>query len=64
MVVSSHAEYEERAVLLGTDHALRRALTARLRAARATCPLFDTERWVSAARHGMTQHGESLATLN
>ena len=46
MVVGSQQEYEDRAVELGTDHAQRAALRAALRAARATCPLFDTAGWV------------------
>lgn len=44
--MSSHAEYEERAVLLGTNGRLREALRARLEATRLSCPLFDTPRWV------------------
>lgn len=46
MVVSSQAEYEERAVELGLDHAQRHALRARLEALRDSCPLFDAPRWV------------------
>lgn len=46
MIVSSHAQYEERAVELGTDAAKRLGLRARLEAARLGCPLFDTRRWV------------------
>lgn len=46
MVVNSQAEYEERAVLLGTNRVLRESLRARLEATRLTCPLFDTEGWV------------------
>lgn len=46
MVVSSQQEYEERAVVLGSDRTLRESLRARLEAARLTCPLFDTRRWV------------------
>ncbi|KAF8058410.1 hypothetical protein HT031_005534 [Scenedesmus sp. PABB004] len=46
MVVGSQAEYEERAVALGSDAGARGALRARLEATRLTCPLFDTERWV------------------
>lgn len=46
MVVHSLAEYEERAVALGTDHAARAALRQQLAAARTRCPLFDTPRWV------------------
>jgi len=40
-------EYEERAVELGLDHAKRESLRARLKAARLTCPLFDTVGWVA-----------------
>ena len=46
MIVGSLAEYEERAVALGLDPGARGALRERLRAARRTCPLFDTRRWV------------------
>lgn len=45
-VVSSQAEYEERAVLLGSNRPLREALRARLESSRLTSPLFDTEGWV------------------
>ena len=34
------------AVELGLDAAKRASLRARLQAARDTCPLFDTRRWV------------------
>ncbi|KAK9832813.1 hypothetical protein WJX81_003940 [Elliptochloris bilobata] len=47
MVVSSQQEYEERAVELGLNHALRSSLRQRLKAARLTCPLFDTRGWVA-----------------
>lgn len=47
MVVSSHAEFETRAVELGLNTAKRLALRARLEASRLTCPLFDTRRWVA-----------------
>jgi hypothetical protein len=40
-------EYKERAVELGLDHAKRESLRARLKAARLTCPLFDTAGWVA-----------------
>jgi protein O-GlcNAc transferase len=39
-------EYEERAVSLALSPARLQALTAKLRAVRLTCPLFDTARWV------------------
>lgn len=45
-VVNSQAEYEDRAVLLGTNHQLREALRARLESSRLTSALFDTEGWV------------------
>lgn len=45
-MVNSQAEYEERAVLLGTNRAVRESLRARLEATRLTAPLFDTEGWV------------------
>ncbi|KAL6745162.1 hypothetical protein V8C86DRAFT_1802515, partial [Haematococcus lacustris] len=37
---------EERAVRLGGNPAERAALRERLMARRATCPLFNTQRWV------------------
>eukprot|EP01025_Chloroclados_australasicus_P009187 TRINITY_DN13536_c0_g2_i1.p1 TRINITY_DN13536_c0_g2~~TRINITY_DN13536_c0_g2_i1.p1 ORF type:complete len:949 (-),score=123.37 TRINITY_DN13536_c0_g2_i1:1866-4712(-) len=46
MVVQSHEEYEERAVMLGLDHQMRLDLRSRLKARRLGCPLFDTEKWV------------------
>ena len=46
MVVGSHEEYEERAVEFGLNVQRRVALRAQLKAARLTCPLFDTRRWV------------------
>ncbi|CAM8896131.1 unnamed protein product [Rhodiola kirilowii] len=46
MIVSSMKEYEERAVFLATNPQRLRNLTERLKAARVTCPLFDTARWV------------------
>jgi protein O-GlcNAc transferase len=45
-VVNSQAEYEERAVLLGSNKPLRESLRARLESTRLSCPLFDTEGWV------------------
>ena len=32
---------------LGSDHAKRTSLRQRLKAARLTCPLFDTRTWVA-----------------
>lgn len=46
MVVNSLKEYEERAVSLALNRPKLRDLTNRLKAARLTCPLFDTARWV------------------
>uniref|UniRef100_A0A7C9AKF9 protein O-GlcNAc transferase n=1 Tax=Opuntia streptacantha TaxID=393608 RepID=A0A7C9AKF9_OPUST len=46
MIVNSLKEYEERAVSLALNRAKLRDLTNRLKAARLTCPLFDTARWV------------------
>lgn len=40
-------EYEERAVSLALNRSKLQDLTNRLKAARLTCPLFDTARWVS-----------------
>lgn len=39
-------EYEEKAVSLALDRPKLQDLTNRLKVARITCPLFDTERWV------------------
>lgn len=47
MVTSSLQDYEERAVSLGLNHQARIELRDALRAARTTCPLFDTELYVS-----------------
>lgn len=46
MVVHSQSEYEERAVELGLNPALRASIRARLKESRLTSPLFDTARWV------------------
>lgn len=46
MVVSSMQEYEEKAVSLALSPSRLQALTAKLKAVRLTCPLFDTARWV------------------
>ncbi|KAJ6434150.1 hypothetical protein OIU84_017794 [Salix udensis] len=46
MIVSSMKEYEERAVSLALNRPKLQSLTSRLKAARVTCPLFDTRRWV------------------
>ncbi|KAI3470078.1 hypothetical protein Pfo_026741 [Paulownia fortunei] len=46
MIVNSMKEYEEKAVSLALNHAKLQDLTNRLKAARLTCPLFDTARWV------------------
>eukprot|EP00250_Pteridium_aquilinum_P034457 c7614_g1_i2 orf=522-3503(+) len=46
MVVQSMKEYEEKAVSLAMNPKLLKSLTTRLQAARLTCPLFDTARWV------------------
>ncbi|KAK9815277.1 hypothetical protein WJX72_000982 [[Myrmecia] bisecta] len=46
MVVHSQAEYEALAVELGLNHAKRLSLRRRLKAARLSCPLFDTTGWV------------------
>lgn len=40
-------EYEERAVSLAMNPSKLQDLTSRLKAARLSCPLFDTARWVS-----------------
>nr|XP_010905160.1 LOW QUALITY PROTEIN: probable UDP-N-acetylglucosamine--peptide N-acetylglucosaminyltransferase SEC [Elaeis guineensis] len=46
MIVSSLKEYEEKAVALAENPTKLQALTNKLKAARMTCPLFDTARWV------------------
>lgn len=46
MIVASMKEYEEKAVSLALDRPKLQNLTDRLKAARLTCPLFDTARWV------------------
>uniref|UniRef100_A0A803LTJ3 protein O-GlcNAc transferase n=1 Tax=Chenopodium quinoa TaxID=63459 RepID=A0A803LTJ3_CHEQI len=46
MVVYSLREYEEKAVSLALNRPKLQDLTNRLKAARLTCPLFDTARWV------------------
>ncbi|TYG46842.1 hypothetical protein ES288_D11G289000v1 [Gossypium darwinii] len=46
MIVNSMKEYEERAVSLALNRLKLQALTNKLKAARLTCPLFDTARWV------------------
>lgn len=47
MIVSCMKEYEERAVYLALNPAKLQALRNKLKAARFTCPLFDTARWVA-----------------
>lgn len=46
-LVCSVKEYEEKAVSLALNRTKLQDLTNRLKAARMTCPLFDTTRWVS-----------------
>ncbi|GMY32140.1 probable UDP-N-acetylglucosamine--peptide N-acetylglucosaminyltransferase SEC [Fagus crenata] len=46
MIVSSMKEYEEKAVSLALNRPKLQDLSNRLKAARLTCPLFDTVRWV------------------
>ncbi|KAL0403745.1 UNVERIFIED_CONTAM: putative UDP-N-acetylglucosamine--peptide N-acetylglucosaminyltransferase SEC [Sesamum radiatum] len=46
MIVNSMKEYEEKAVSLALNRPKLQDLTNRLKAARLTCPLFDTARWV------------------
>lgn len=46
MIVSSMKEYEEKAVSLAENRPKLQALANKLKAARMTCPLFDTSRWV------------------
>lgn len=47
MIFESLREYEEKAVFLALNRPKLQELTNRLKAARLTCPLFDTARWVS-----------------
>lgn len=49
LIVDSYEAYEDTAVALGLDPDARAALRARLAAARASSPLFDTARWVRDA---------------
>lgn len=44
--LKSLKEYEEKAVSLALNRPKLLDLTNRLKAARLTCPLFDTARWV------------------
>jgi protein O-GlcNAc transferase len=46
MIATSLQDYEDRAVQLGVDKPLRERLRRRLREARMSCPLFDTDRYV------------------
>ncbi|XP_059665673.1 probable UDP-N-acetylglucosamine--peptide N-acetylglucosaminyltransferase SEC isoform X2 [Cornus florida] len=46
MIVTSMKEYEEKAVSLALNRPKLQALTSKLKAARLSCPLFDTTRWV------------------
>ncbi|KAA3480326.1 putative UDP-N-acetylglucosamine--peptide N-acetylglucosaminyltransferase SEC [Gossypium australe] len=46
MIVSSLKEYEEKAVSLALNRPKLQELSDKLKAARMTCPLFDTARWV------------------
>lgn len=46
MIANSMKEYEEKAVSLALNRSKLQDLTDRLKAARLTCPLFDTARWV------------------
>ncbi|KAL3724509.1 hypothetical protein ACJRO7_029651 [Eucalyptus globulus] len=46
MIVNSLKEYEEKAVSLALNRPKLEDLKSRLKAARLTCPLFDTTRWV------------------
>lgn len=41
---------------LGTDHARREGLRARLKTVRLSCPLFDTDTWVRRAGFTFTLH--------
>ncbi|XP_039125344.1 probable UDP-N-acetylglucosamine--peptide N-acetylglucosaminyltransferase SEC [Dioscorea cayenensis subsp. rotundata] len=46
MIVNSMKEYEEKAVALAENPTRLQTLRNKLKAARMTCPLFDTARWV------------------
>lgn len=46
MIVSNMKEYEEKAVSLALNPPKLHTLANKLKAARLTCPLFDTARWV------------------
>ncbi|GAA0184098.1 hypothetical protein LIER_42515 [Lithospermum erythrorhizon] len=45
--VYTMGEYEEKAVSLALNRSKLQELTDKLKAARLTCPLFDTRRWVN-----------------
>ena len=47
-IFKSMKEYEEKAVSLALNRPKLQDLSNRLKAARLTCPLFDTVRWVSS----------------
>ncbi|KAG9446016.1 hypothetical protein H6P81_012144 [Aristolochia fimbriata] len=52
MIVNSMKEYEDKAVELAENRPKLQALTNKLKAARLTCPLFDTTRWVKNLERG------------
>lgn len=47
----SMKEYEDKAVFLALNPPKLHALRNKLKAARFTCPLFDTARWVKKKEH-------------
>lgn len=48
----SMKEYEDKAVFLALNPLKLLALRNKLKAARFTCPLFDTARWVKKTSYG------------
>lgn len=48
----SMKEYEDKAVFLALNPPKLHALRNKLKAARFTCPLFDTARWVKKTSYG------------
>ncbi|CAM9696992.1 unnamed protein product [Chrysoparadoxa australica] len=55
MLVGSYQEYEELGVKLATDTDKLFDVRSRLEAARESCPLFDTVRWVKNFENGLQQ---------
>ncbi|XP_068655657.1 probable UDP-N-acetylglucosamine--peptide N-acetylglucosaminyltransferase SEC isoform X2 [Aristolochia californica] len=52
MIVNSMKDYEDKAIELAENPPKLQAFTNKLKAARLTCPLFDTTRWVKNLERG------------